>query len=180
MSHFLKNSIAVLRGNVVLGWNRILGRCKYRNVVRIFKSADVEIAKGGKLVLGKGVAIGARSQCLVVKGATLKMGDMSSLNSDCKIVCQESIEIGNNTIFGPNVLVYDHDHVFDTENGVRRKEYKSSSIVIGNNCWIGANTVILRGTRIGDNCLVGAGCVLKGNYPSGSKIVQKRTDCVIL
>ena len=104
------------------------------------------------------------------------MGQNAYLNSDCKLVCHEKIQIGDNTIFGPNVLIYDHDHLFDTESGVKRKEYVSSEIVIGNNCWIGANTVILRGTHIGDNCLVGAGSVVKGTFPAGTKIIQSRTN----
>lgn len=176
MKDTLKNIFAVLRGNIVFGWNRIFGKCEFKNIVRIFKGADITIGKSGKLIVGKGVAIGARTVCTVRKGAVLKMGDMSNLNSDCKIVCHEKIEIGENTIFGPNVLVYDHDHLYSAECGVKRKEYVSSEIVIGKNCWIGANTVILRGTHIGDNCLVGAGSVVKGDFPSGSKIIQKRAD----
>ncbi len=175
MKDILKNIVAILRANIIFGWKRIFGKCSYKNIVRVFRGADVTVGKGGKLVIGKGVAIGARSICTVRKGAVLKMGAMSNLNSDCKIVCHEKIEIGENTIFGPNVLVYDHDHLYDAESGVRRKEYVSSEIVIGKNCWIGANTVILRGTHIGDNCLVGAGSVVKGDFPSGSKIIQKRT-----
>ena len=47
-------------------------------------------------------------------------------------------------------------------------------MIIGKNCWIGANTIILKGTIIGDNCVVGAGCVLKGKYPDSTIIIQKR------
>ena len=54
--------------------------------------------------------------------------------------------------------------------------YKTSPVVIGDDVWIGANTVILRGTVIGRDCVVGAGSVLKGVYPAGSVIVQKRTE----
>lgn len=50
---------------------------------------------------------------------------------------------------------------------------------IGKNCWIGANTVILRGTTIGDNSVIGAGCVLKGEYPAGAIIIQKRETTII-
>lgn len=57
-------------------------------------------------------------------------------------------------------------------------QYKTGSVEIGNNVWIGANTVILRETKIGDNCVVGAGCVLKGDYPAGTVIVQKRETTV--
>ena len=174
MKDTVKNLFAVMRGNLVLGSYRLFGKCKFKNPVRLQKGADVTVSRGGKLLLGRGVAIGARSVCTVRKGAVLKMDSMANLNSDCKIVCHEKIEIGENTIFGPNVLVYDHDHLYDSESGVARKEYVSSEIVIGKNCWIGANTVILRGTHIGDNCLVGAGSVIKGDFPDGSKIIQKR------
>lgn len=176
MKNVFRNAFAILRGGFICAWNFLFRKCKYENPVRVFRGADITVDKGGKLLLGKGVAIGARSQCTVRRGATLKLGAMSSLNSDCKLVCREKIEIGENTIFGPNVLVYDHDHLFDAETGVKRKEYKTGEVVIGKNCWIGANTVILRGTRIGDNSVVGAGSVVKGEYPAGSKIVQKRPE----
>ena len=45
---------------------------------------------------------------------------------------------------------------------------------IGKNVWIGANTVILRGTKIGDNCVIGAGTIVKGDFPENSIIVQNR------
>lgn len=176
MSETIRNVFAVLRGNLVCGINRLCGRCDYENFIRVFKGAEIRINKGGKLTLGKGAAIGERCLCTVRTGAEVKIGSMSNLNSDCKIVSHERIEIGHNTIFGPNVLIYDHDHVYDPETGVRRKEYKASEIVIGNNCWIGAGSIILRGTHIGDNCLVGAGSIVKGDYPAGTKVIQKRGE----
>ena len=163
-----------IRGNIICGLHQLLGKCNYKNLIRVFKSAEIRINKGGKFTLGKGVAIGERCLCIVRSGAEIKIGSMSSLNSDCKIVSHERIEIGHDTILGPNVLIYDHDHLYDTDMGVKRKEYKSSEIVIGNNCWIGAGSIILRGTHIGNNCIVGAGSIVKGNYADGSKIIQKR------
>lgn len=171
----IRNVFAVLRGNVVCGLYKLLGKCQYINLIRIFKGADIRIDKGGKLILGKGAAIGDRCLLVIRKDAIVEMGSMSNLNSDCKIVAHQKVVIGHDTIFGPNVLLYDHDHLYDASTGVKRKEYVSSEIVIGNNCWIGAGTVILRGTHIGNNCLVGAGSVVKGDYPDGTKIIQKRS-----
>lgn len=115
--------------------------------------------------------------CLIAvrSGATIKLGDRIYLNRDCKIVSHKRIEIGDDTIFGPNVMIYDHDHLFDAETGVKRREFKTSEVVIGKNCWIGAGSIILRGTHIGDRCVVGAGSVVKGDFPAGTKIIQKRT-----
>ena len=174
MSDIVRNICAVLRGNVVCGANRILGKCKYTNLIRVFKGAQISVNRTGSLILEKGVAIGERCQCIVRDKAVVKIGEMSNLNSDCKIVAHQKIEIGKNTLFGPNVLIYDHDHVYDQTTGVRRKEYKSSEVVIGDNCWIGAGSIILRGTHIGNNCLVGAGSIVKGDYSDGTQIIQKR------
>ncbi len=41
-----------------------------------------------------------------------------------------------------------------------------SSVMIGNNVWIGLNAVIIKGTQIGDNCIVSAGSVVKGIFLS--------------
>lgn len=41
----------------------------------------------------------------------------------------------------------------------------ANPIKIGNNVWISANAIILKGTIIGDNCVVGAGSVVKGKFP---------------
>lgn len=40
--------------------------------------------------------------------------------------------------------------------------------------WIGANTVILRGTVIGDNCVIAAWSIVSGTIPRGTLFVQKR------
>ena len=41
---------------------------------------------------------------------------------------------------------------------------------IGDNCFLGINSIILMGTEIGDNCIIGAGSVCTGKYPSNSVI----------
>ena len=55
---------------------------------------------------------------------------------------------------------------------------RNSMIMCHDSIRIGANTVILRGTTIGDNCLIAAGCVVKGNVPAGSVVIQKREEII--
>ena len=53
--------------------------------------------------------------------------------------------------------------------------YKASPVSIGNNVWVGANSVILRGVEIGDNCVIAAGTIVtKGNYPADTLIINDR------
>ena len=109
----------------------------------------------------------------------MTLQDGVSLGNNNVVVCHECIIIGKDTITGPNVFIYDHDHVFDYKNGVKKREYTTEAVYIGKNCWIGANTVILKGTMIGDRCVIGAGSVIKGKYADGTVIIQKRDEYTI-
>lgn len=138
--------------------------------LRLFKGAIFDVHHKGKCKVGCGVRVDRYAEVIVVENASLSLGDNVGVGPGNRVICRDHIEIGNNTIFGPNVFLYDHDHQFTSDMGVSRREYKTSEIKIGSNCWIGANTVILRGTHIGDNCVIGAGSVIKGDYPNGSKL----------
>ena len=129
---------------------------------------------GGKLELGRGFKMRDGAKIRIRKGAVCIIGSNTSVNSDNMIACHERITIGNNVQFSPNVQIYDHDHDFRVDGGIPEKEYQTAPVKIGNNVWVGANTVILRGTMIGDNCVIGAGSIVRGVVPDNSVFVQKR------
>lgn len=137
---------------------------------------EITMDRGAKLKIGKGFKMRDGAKLRVRKGATCIIGNNSSINCNNMIACREQIEIGDDVMLSPNVLIYDHDHDFRAAKGVKSGKYKTAPVKIGNNVWIGANTVILRGTDIGDNCVIGAGCVIKGQYKEGSVIIQKRNE----
>lgn len=92
-------------------------------------------------------------------------------------ISYKDIHIGNNSVISLDCIVLIHD--FSVEAGFcaigkQSKEgeaYFIKPVYIGNNCFIGAKSIILPGTTLGDNCIVGAGSVLTGKkYPSGSII----------
>lgn len=149
----------------------------YHPYLRMNGNVEIRLQEG-VINLGKGILIASNSVISATDGGKLSIGKMVGINRNSMIMCHDRVCIGDNTIKGPGVYIYDHDHVFDSNDGVRRNEYVTAPITIGKNCWIGANTVILRGTTIGDNCLIAAGCVLKGNYPDGSVVIQKREEII--
>ena len=110
----------------------------------------------------------------VRKGAVCEIGKSVLVNSSNVIAVHERVSIGDNVQLAPGVQIYDHDHDFRAKGGIEAMEYISSPITIGNNVWIGANSIILRGAIIGDNCVIAAGSVIKGEYPPDSVIYQKR------
>ncbi len=141
---------------------------------RFSPNVILELDRGGRLTLEKLVRVHSGSKISVRSGGRLEIGSNVRMNYNCMVVCHREITIGRGTELGPNVLIYDHDHDFRHPAGFKSKHFKTSPVHIGENVWLGANVVILRGTTIGDNCVVGAGSVLSGNYPANSVIVQKR------
>lgn len=136
-------------------------------------STKITLDKGGKINLGKAIHTKKNVVIEAMNGGNIQIGNGCFLNNGCMIVSKEKITIGEKASFGPNVLIYDHDHDINrseyTENS-----YNTSPVIIGKRVWIGANTVVLRGTTIGDNCIIGAGSVIKGNYDANTVIIQKR------
>lgn len=142
----------------------------------IAPSAELTIDREATVSIGTNYRQRSASHIRARKGSKLVVGNNVSVNHGCMIVCHENIEIGDDVQFSPNIMVYDHDHDFRAEGGVKAMKYKSSQIKIGNNVWIGANSVILRGSIIGDGAVIAAGSVVKGEIPDGAVFVQKRVS----
>ena len=80
-------------------------------------------------------------------------------------------------MFGPNVTLATANHPI--EPGLRRKGYQyNKEVHIGNNVWIGANTVVVPGVTIGDNSVIGAGSVVTRDIPAN--VVAVGSPCRVL
>jgi acetyltransferase-like isoleucine patch superfamily enzyme len=87
--------------------------------------------------------------------------------------CKKKIQIGDNTAIGPNVLIFDHNHDYLSDDF--RNNYICDDIIIGNNVWIGGGAIILAGSKIGDNSVIAAGTIVNTTIPSNTVYYNKRT-----
>jgi acetyltransferase-like isoleucine patch superfamily enzyme len=114
---------------------------------------------------GKGVEIKYKENLTLGKGNTF--------NDRCWINARFGIEIGENTLFGPNVLIHSGNHVkmpLEVEQnandknswckGDRSKRIVGEKIIIGGDVWVGANCIILAGSTIPGKCIIGAGTII--------------------
>lgn len=138
-----------------------------------------------KTIYGKKVSFGSkvtwrRNFSLVIgPKAYIKIGNNSFFNHECTLDATTGIEIGEGTLFGENVKVYDHNHRFnDFDKLIKEQGYSSKKIVIGNHCWVGSNTVILKGVHIGDNCVIGAGCIISTDIPKNTIVKVDNSNLV--
>ncbi|MGU9939085.1 acyltransferase [Empedobacter brevis] len=130
-----------------------------------------------KGTFGKNIDIRNNFNLVLGKKANLRIEDNVFMNNGCSINCLENITIGESTLFGENVRIYDHNHQYDSVK-VSHKEFTKASVVIGSNCWLGSNCIILKGVTIGDNVIIGAGCVIHKDIPSNSIIVNKQEKII--
>ncbi|WP_158232647.1 acyltransferase [Sporosarcina sp. P26b] len=142
-------------------------------------STKIRIKGKGKVILKKKVGTRRNVELAVDTMGVISIGKSCFFNNNCMVVAHEKILIGDYCSFGPNVLIYDHDHDFRAYNGIKSGHFKTSTIEIGNNVWVGANSIILRGSKIGDNCVIAAGSVIKGEYKSNSIVLNEREERVV-
>ncbi len=103
-------------------------------------------------------------------GYNIEIGENFFANMNLVILDGAKVTIGNNVFIAPNVGIYTAGHQLDPKERAQGLEY-AYPVSIGNDVWIGGNTVILPGINIGDNCVIGAGSVVTKDIPANSMAV---------
>jgi len=94
----------------------------------------------------------------------LHMSKGTFSNDRCWFNARFCIYIGKNTLMGPNIMIHTVDHVVKNlkieQNTQKKNRVEGKRVVIGDDVWIGANTIILKGSVIPDKCVIGAGTLI--------------------
>lgn len=145
------------KGEVILNGNNYIGR-------------NVELGTTGKIEIGTNTSI--QDRCII-------LGD---------------VEIGKFCTFAPNVYISSGKHYYDHKphlyikdqdelvaNDKTLAQAHSRKVTIGDDCWLGINSVIVAGLTIGRGCVIGANSVVTkdlepfsvvGGAPA--KLIKKR------
>ena len=115
-------------------------------------------------------------------GSNIFVGKNCFINYNCTILDNGKVRMGDNCMLAPNVSIYTAGHALYPDSRNLGYEY-GIDVTIGNNVWIGGNTVILPGINIGDNVVIGAGSVVIKDIPAWSfaagnpcKVIRKITE----
>ncbi len=103
-------------------------------------------------------------------GYNIEIGENFFANCNCVILDGAKVKFGDNVFIAPNCGFYTAGHPLDVTLRNQGLEY-ARPITIGNNVWIGGNVVVLPGVTIGDNCTIGAGSVVTRDIPANSVAV---------
>ena len=98
-------------------------------------------------------------------GRHIHFGKNVYCNFNFTAVDDSHIYVGSHTMIGPNVTIAAGGHPIMPELRLKAYQY-NMPVHIGENCWIGAGTIIVPGVTIGDNTVIGAGSVVTKDIPA--------------
>jgi acetyltransferase-like isoleucine patch superfamily enzyme len=134
--------------------------------------AEINCLSRRKIIAGERVSIG---KFAIIRpgnsyggeiGEGLKIGDHSNIGPYSYIGCSGYIEIGSNVMISPRVSIYAENHVFDKPDmGIKEQGVHRQFVIIEDDCWIAANSIILAGVTVGRGSIVAAGSVVTRDVP---------------
>lgn len=113
----------------------------------------------------RGYDLDVLRQALTLAFLDKHLGMAAAPGTACVIGGQ--IVIGENCLIGPKVVMRTASHRFEKkEVNIRGQGHQIADILIEDDCWIGANAIILGGVHIGKGAIIGAGAVVTKDIPS--------------
>jgi len=181
-------------------WTKLFLRlcaCPHGRNLRVCGKPLVKICRKGQLSFGDGVELQSNRAANMAGGngpvtiqcyenGKIEIGDFSGC-SFATLSSRSSIKIGSRVLIGANTKIYDHDfHPVSPElrkAGDWMNRVATKPVVIGDDVFIGAGCLVLKGVTIGDGALVAAGSVVAKDIPAGevwggnpAKCIKKATE----
>lgn len=110
-------------------------------------------------------------------GSHIEVGKNFFANYNCTILDVAKVIIGDNCQLAPNVSIYTAGHPVHPDTRNSGYEY-GIQVTIGDNVWIGGNTVICPGVHIGNNVVIGAGSVVTKDIPD--MVIAAGNPCKVI
>lgn len=151
--------------------NRLIGIIKY---------FFWKIFYGEGLKKGKNTFFYPGCHMMIEHNGKIQIGRNCFFNRGCSFTALDEIKIGNDCIFGEDIKIYDHNHNIELGNVLFRKQgYTSKKVEIGDNVWVGSNTLILSGVKIGNNVVIAAGSIVTKSINDNTIFIQKRKNDIL-
>jgi len=89
------------------------------------------------------------------RGASVRIRGGVFIGKGVKFLIYNKLDIGNDTLISPDVIIVDNDHV---RNDLKFKDsgIVSSPIIIGSNTWVGAKSILSKGAKLENDCTLGS------------------------
>ena len=148
-----------------------------RKLVGEYNNLDSELLHERERILSalferKGEGVWIETPFFCDYGENISIGENTFINTNCMFLDNNKITIGKNGLIAPFVQIYTATHPLKASERIIGKPNESryltsaKPVTIGDNVWIGGNSVIFPGVTIGDNVTIGAGSVVTKDIPT--------------
>lgn len=164
----VKNYPFLLKLRTLLLYKWRMRRCGHKTIIGkplLFSPQYIEI--GNCVYIWKNCRIeGVASYMGVKYNPLISIEDGVTIQQNFHLTCAKSIIIGKNTAIAANVTVTDIHHSYvDIHLSIERQNIITSPVIIGEDCKIYNNSVILPGVTIGKHVTIGANSVVTKDIP---------------
>jgi acetyltransferase-like isoleucine patch superfamily enzyme len=135
---------------------------------------EVVFQAGTRLrVWGGSIRIGPRSRirdyCFLDANGELVVGAVAHIGTQVALHAAERVELGDDVTIGERTSFFDSDHQHDgSDEPVIDQPRAIGPICVGDNTFVGANSLVLRDAHIGPRAIVAGGSVVRaGEYAGG-------------
>ena len=138
---------------------------------RISTLADIEMSMhGNRVVVGAGSTVDSFVKMKFTGGSgDIVIGPNCTINSGTVIYSGNGVVLGDGVAVAANCTFAPTNHEYQRRDvPIREQGYRpdKGGIIVGDDVWIGAGTVLLDGASVGEGCVVAAGSVVRGHLES--------------
>ncbi len=106
---------------------------------------------------------------ILANDAEIIIGNGTKINGPSQLIAMNKIEIGGGCFFAQGVIIRDNDgHLLSTNENP--PEIECLPVKIGNHCWLGQRSMVLKGATLSDNVVVAAGAVVTKDAEEGALV----------
>ena len=149
---------------------------KARKLLNAYNTLDSDLIQEREKILTelfefKGSGVWIEMPFFCDYGENISIGENTFVNTNCMFLDNNKITIGKNGLIAPFVQIYTANHPLKASERIIEKGNESryltstKSVTIGDNVWIGGNSIIFPGVIIGNNVTIGAGSVVTKSIP---------------
>lgn len=103
--------------------------------------------------------------------SNIVLKENAEITNYCFLLAKEKIEIGKNSTLAYQTTILTSANPNGPKNLLARVYPKfSAPVIIGDNSWIGARSIVLPGVKIGNFCVIAAGSVVNRDVPDYSVV----------
>lgn len=135
--------------NIVIGDN-----------VRITGAISLKNRENGRIEIGSNVLLEDGVRLVSARDGVIRIGDDSALTREANLVGGADILIGRKCVLGPRVTINANDHATARDQFIRDQGFVHAPVILEDDCWTGANVVIVKGVTLARGTVVGANAVV--------------------